>query len=401
MAHRFSWWSTPLLGLLLGVSGAEQSCELPTFPLVELNDDKFGVTQRKVAALCPTDHAASLRASWQRELASAWPAAMRNDGGGGLAVVLFGESMLRQQFDFLTGLLSGAKMKQSPTLEGRSVSVDGSGSYAVTVARGQLGMNASLTAVLITTSRFSPELEFAATIIDRVLSEPAFGVAGDTNLAACATRGGDRSAAANETGRCVVYVSGGALHMLHIEPARKWEAVGRYLAFDSLARRGLARLRARFGGGGGDTGGDGAGARLVYFITHAVCESAFEGLFAAAVARARSGKPHGACMAHARDAITVAREGGGSDLGGLGDADGADQAWLTALCINGTMSGHGSALMYERERRVTTELRVPVVDGYAMTYMQCWATKAQDGRRYPPLLHLEVMALLGFLLEQE
>ena len=51
MAHRFSWWSTSLLGLLLGVSGAEQSCELPTFPLVELNDDKFGVTQRKAAAL--------------------------------------------------------------------------------------------------------------------------------------------------------------------------------------------------------------------------------------------------------------------------------------------------------------------------------------------------------------
>ena len=57
--------------------------------------------------------------------------------------------------------------------------------------------------------------------------------------------------------------------------------------------------------------------------------------------------------------------------------------------------------MYERERRVTTELRVPVVDGYAMTHMQCWATTAQDGRHYSPLLHLEVMALLGFLLEQE
>lgn len=71
---------------------------------------------------------------------------------------------------------------------------------------------------------------------------------------------------------------------------------------------------------------------------------------------------------------------------------------LTRDCLDATMTGYGSSLIYKQEMKLLSEFesnpRVLLVDSYDMVKDKCWATQSADGRHFKPIVPLKVEAVV-------
>ena len=169
-----------------------------------------------------------------------------------------------------------------------------------------------------------------------------------------------------------VVLSSTGLHLFHLEPAREWTS-GAAAAFRSLEERitkGIRGVQQRL-----------PETRILYLTSNSVCESRFRGSYRRALAHPEA--TQAACLQR------------------LSSFKGSNEWNRSAMCADATMTRHGAALLNRRERRVLQQFEpsVQVVDAFAQTDGQCWATLIGDGRHFAPLLPFRLNALLARLFD--
>mmetsp|Transcript_31733 Transcript_31733/g.109096 ORF Transcript_31733/g.109096 Transcript_31733/m.109096 type:complete len:368 (+) Transcript_31733:48-1151(+) len=187
------------------------------------------------------------------------------------------------------------------------------------------------------------------------------------------------------------------LHLLHLEPALTWSLQKFHMMAhfpDYLAhhiadiRRGLRRK-------------DGSPARIIWMTTHSICNSRYFGDYAAITENSTSSDARLAdfavepCLAwmETHEADYEARYGQPMARG---------RRRRRVFCRNTMLTHAGTLHLFHATTKVLAyaeHRNVSVVDAFALTDGQCWATPDGDGRHYPQLVLDELRALFLTILE--
>ena len=183
------------------------------------------------------------------------------------------------------------------------------------------------------------------------------------------------------------YASLGGLHLLHLHPFRRWDARCGSCPRGPQLLDGWLRIEADVAAGLDGVAATFPATRRGYFATHSVCETRYARGYAVAVHRyARAASVPDECVALVRE---------------LAPARAASNESARELCASAALTRAGAKHVRARELAALSAARfadVDVVDGFALTDHQCWATGPEDGRHYPALVPLQVSAFLSYAL---
>ncbi|GFR40276.1 hypothetical protein Agub_g456 [Astrephomene gubernaculifera] len=181
----------------------------------------------------------------------------------------------------------------------------------------------------------------------------------------------------------VLYLNCG-LHLMHLGRARPFECLQQQYGYVETIQE-FSRAAARLY----------PGSPQIFMTSNHVCESNFRGPYADALKEAAA-DPEG----FLRQCVEIVNMTAGPLLGNI--------PALSYACREGLFVGHGTASLRRRmllALREEKELRargdhVGVVDAYALTEGQCWASQSSDGRHYPYVVPMVVMELIATMHRQ-
>jgi hypothetical protein len=179
------------------------------------------------------------------------------------------------------------------------------------------------------------------------------------------------AAVAPRSAEAVYWINLGGLHFLHLLPGRGWH----YRQWLGYAENGYTTLTRLLEAPGT--------AAVLFQTTHAVCEQRFVGSYAALAADPNTTL----CEAFLESLPPVAH----------------DSRNRTQDCLDGKMAWRGSWSLYQKELEIIARLqpvargRLHVIDGFAQTNGQCWASNPADGRHYLAMMPHKVSTVLHVL----
>ncbi|GFR40471.1 hypothetical protein Agub_g1034 [Astrephomene gubernaculifera] len=183
--------------------------------------------------------------------------------------------------------------------------------------------------------------------------------------------------------RLVVYLGCG-LHLMHLGRARPFECLQQQYGYVETIQE-FAQAAARLY----------PGSLQMFMTTNNVCESNFGSPYSDVLKEAAA-DPQG----FLRQCVEIANMTTGPLQGNI--------PALTQACREGILMSHGAAslrrrmllaLKQENERR-GREDHVGLVDAYALTEGQCWASQWSDGRHYAFVVPMVVMEMIATMHRQ-
>ena len=362
--------------LAASTSAGFQNCSLLTNPVAPIGKNAMGSIFRQQ---CGVD-VSEFTNVWQKKLMIE---ETHNSTDPPLVLLMMGDSTMWQQYETLimmTGAISFGGPAKTHDRPLSSTHMDYHGvelelrAATVTVAGRRL-------VIAIAVHHLIPfPIENCSTIADHMLA----------SLRKAATSAPDtpgRDELAGVTAPDYVYASAGGLHSLHLHPWARWDGsecsgcraspfkIAAFVHIEDRIRTGFDALTAAH-----------PRVRRGYFTTHAVCEGRYVKDFeSAAVLYSTPESVPRQCV----ERLAI--------FPGLAEGDDARRD----LCFRGAMTRRGSKDIRARELAALGAARfadVDIVDGFAITDRQCWASAPEDGRHYPALIPLEVTALLHSVL---